>query len=134
MSDKTIDWMVDAVFLALPFVALLSIIFYVLWGALHITLTSKYDDELFREPYFSKKEIKSLNYFPLNFLRSALYILLISFRRFKVKRRFQGLPDPIRVNPILRAACTLFFTLLVLIVSLGVTLFIAVGYLLWVID
>ena len=69
---------------------ILTVTFIVLWHMLHFILCKKYDDLLFREPYFRVTELAVYSAWPLSLFRSMGYILLLSVPSLATKRRFKN--------------------------------------------
>ena len=61
----------------------------VLWHILHFILCKKFDDQLFREPYFRSNELAVYSDWPLSLFRSMGYILLLGVPKLAKKRRFK---------------------------------------------
>lgn len=69
---------------------ILTFTFIVIWHVLHIMLCKKYDDLLFRKPYFRKTELEVYSSWPLGLFRSMGYILLLAVPSIATKRRFKN--------------------------------------------
>ena len=68
----------------------LALTIVLMWHILHIILCKKYDEILFREPYFRITELTVYSSWPLSLFRSMGYILLLAAPSLATKRRFKG--------------------------------------------
>lgn len=69
---------------------ILTFTFIVMWHVFHIILCKKYDDLLFREPYFRITELEVYSSWPLGLFRSMEYIVLLAVPSIATKRRFKN--------------------------------------------
>ena len=69
---------------------ILTVAFLLLWHVLHFILCRKYDDLLFKEPYFRITELAVYNAWPLSLFRSMGYALLLGVPSLATKRRFKN--------------------------------------------
>lgn len=85
--------------------AVLSAIYYPLWGIIHKALPKQLDRMLFRKPFFNDAELINYQVFPLSLVKSLNYSYLIAIPRMAKRKRFKELDREIRVNPAIRIAC-----------------------------
>ncbi len=67
-----------------------TLIMILFWHILHFILCRRYDDILFREPYFRVTELAVYSAWPLSLFRSMGYILLLGVPSLATKRRFKN--------------------------------------------
>lgn len=85
--------------------AVLSAVYYPLWGVLHKILPGRLDGLLFRKPFFNDAELINYQVFPLSLVKSLNYSYLIAIPRMAKRKRFKNLDKEIRVSPAIRVAC-----------------------------
>ncbi len=93
---------------------MLTVAFIVMWHILHFILCKKYDDLLFREPYFRVTELAVYSSWPLSLFRSMGYILLLSVPSLATKRRFKNVALDHSNDYFLVLLCKLFLLICVL--------------------
>lgn len=93
---------------------ILTVAFLFLWHVLHFILCKKYDDLLFREPYFRVTEIAVYNAWPLSLFRSMGYALLLGMPSLATKRRFKNVVLDRSNEYFLVLFCKLFLLICVL--------------------
>jgi hypothetical protein len=93
---------------------ILPIIMIVLWHILHFILCKKYDELLFREPYFRLTELAVYSTWPLSLFRSMGYVLLLGAPSLATKRRFKNVVLDLSEELFLVLACKIFLLILVL--------------------
>jgi len=93
---------------------ILTVTFIVLWHILHFILCKKYDDLLFREPYFRLTELAVYGSWPLSLFRSMGYILLLGVPSLATKRRFKNVVIDHSKEYLLVLFCKLFLLICVL--------------------
>jgi len=82
-----------------------------LWQLLHIILCKKYDELLFKEPYFRLTELSVYDAWPLSLFRSMGYIWLLAAPSLAKKRRFKGVSIDYSNEFWLVQACRIFLTI-----------------------
>ncbi len=102
-----------------------AILAFVLWNILHVVLSWKYDDLLFKGPNFRRNELLLYTSWPISLLKSMVYMLLLSAPEILKKKRFKGLELDFGEEKILVLFYRLFFVLA------GVGLFFIFILLLW---
>jgi len=134
MTLDTYNFLVAIVF-SLVFLALFIFVFFFgFWAYLHKTMAKKLDGELFREPHFQPEELVNYQFFPLSLIKSINYIFLIAIPRLAINRRFKTLAGPPDVHKSTRILCKLVVTLQLIGLSIGITAFSLMAYLLSTID
>jgi hypothetical protein len=93
---------------------ILPFIMIVLWHMLHFILCKKYDDLLFREPYFRITELAVYSAWPLSLFRSMGYVLLLGAPSLATKRRFKNVVLDLSEEFFLVLACKILLLILVL--------------------
>lgn len=66
---------------------------------LHVSLSKRFDLLLFKEPYFKEPELGIYDSWPLSFIKSTNYILLIAWPKL-VQKRFSKLESDIHPYPL----------------------------------
>lgn len=111
------------VFFGLFFGALaIAITIILLWHILHIILCKKYDELLFKQPYFRPTELAVYSSWPMSLFRSMSYILLIGTPSLATKRRFKGVRLELSDSFFLVLICRTFLFLVVLDILLVSTI------------
>ena len=88
----------------------------VLWHILHVLLCKKYDELLFKQPYFRVTELAVYSSWPLSLFRSMSYILLLGAPSLAKIKRFKGVTLDHSNDFFLVVTCRIFLSL----VGLGV--------------
>lgn len=112
------------VFVIIVAVELLVIVLaYGLWIYLHAVLSKRLDPILLKEPYFTKSEQMNCLVWPLSFIKSLNYIGLIAAPKVAKRKRFRGFNQELPLSPQLKRLCRIQFTLMLMLVVVGVTFF-----------
>lgn len=93
---------------------ILPLITIFLWHILHFILCKKYDDLLFRQPYFRITELAVYSAWPLSLFRSMGYVLLLGVPSLATKRRFKNVVLDLSNDFFLVLVCKTFLIILVM--------------------
>ena len=102
----------------------ISFALLLLWHILHYILCAKYDDVLFKEPYFRSTELVVYKTWPMSLFRTMGYIVYLAMPMFAIKKRFKGVKPDTKQSMWLVAVCKFFILFLVLDVLAALTILI----------
>ncbi len=89
---------------------------------MHNILYPILDPDLFKEPYFNPQQLVMFNNWPMSFIKTVIYMFLISYPNFIRKRkRFKTLKEVPQVSTPIRFACKMYTQLHLLFVFTGTT-------------
>lgn len=89
---------------------------------LHNTLARRLDSILFREPYFYPKELRAYVVWPLTWLKTVGYVLLVTCPRMAKWKRFKGFNGTLPLGRFLVVLCYIELILLVLLILIAVVM------------
>ncbi len=92
-------------------IVVIVLMLIVLWHVLHVFLCNKYDESLFKQPYFRATELTVYSAWPLSLFRSMSYILLLGIPSLAKKSRFEGVVVDHSNAFFLVLVCRIFLTL-----------------------
>lgn len=89
---------------------------------LHNALASRLDSILFKEPYFHQKELRTYVVWPLTWLKTMAYILLVTCPKLAKWKRFKGFNEALPLAWFLVVLCYIELMLLVLLMLVAIVI------------
>ncbi len=100
-----VDWLALAFILGLPVIFLILMI---IQHTLGYYLSKVYDPILFKQPYFSLREITVYRSWPLSLIKAATYILFTAYPWALQEKRFKGHASPYIPSVAMKMGCRLW--------------------------
>jgi hypothetical protein len=102
MSGPDLIFLGALVIMGVGFAAMAVV--FPLWFVLHRVL-ARFDDDLLREPFFTKSEQINCLVWPFNYWKTGIYFTLIAAPDISRRKRFKGLKETPRVSKATTIAC-----------------------------